>query len=128
MAPHPTMQTRFMSCSCGVTPFFYLDQLTRLIDFLRHNRAVQGVCVVEGIAYDNPAGKESILQRGGNRMNGGGTAFSHSLCATVTVRRRRLDMSVFHVGHVHGSDRSVVAERRREHVANRVVDAALHQW
>jgi len=28
-------------------------------------------------------------------MNGRGTAFSHSLCATVTVRRRRLDMSVF---------------------------------
>ena len=35
--------------------FFYLDQFTRLIDFLRHNRAVQRVRVVEGIAYDNPA-------------------------------------------------------------------------
>src|SRR6202171_1776360 len=79
-------------------PFFYLDQFIRLIDFLRHNRAVQGICVVEGIANDNPAGKESILQRGGNRMYGRGTAFSHSLCATVTVRRRRLDMRVFHVG------------------------------
>src|SRR5260370_38969770 len=64
-------------------PFLYLDQFIRLIDFLRHNRAVQGICVVEGIAYDTPAGKESIWKSSGNRMSRRGTACSHALCPTV---------------------------------------------
>src|SRR5260370_33289139 len=109
-------------------PFLYLDQFIRLIDFLRHNRAVQGICVVEGIAYDNSAGKESVLQRGGERMNGRGTAFSHSLCATVTVRRRRLDMSVFHGGHVHGSHWRAEDERGGAQMANRGAHPRFPEW
>src|ERR1700687_1352433 len=59
-------------------------------------RSEQAVGIVERVANKDSFVEQSILQGGRDRMDGRGPALSHSLGATVAVRRRRFDMAVFH--------------------------------
>src|SRR6266849_10235612 len=129
MAPQPITQTRFIR-SAGILPavrraYFPPNpagegaRATRSYSLLHAyqrpcllglQRTEQPVRIVERIVNNDAVRKQCILQRRRNGVDRRGSTLPHTLGAAVAVRRRSLDVPVFHLRHIHRSDWNIVAE------------------
>src|SRR6266403_5430249 len=151
MDPQPIMQTRFIDfvgpSASSDSLKFAMIQVTALSAFalagsapvFNPNRGSKPasaralhcpkdrIAGVVRIIDDHALRVESILQRRANRMDRRCTAFAHTFRAIEGEWRWRFHVAIQQIGHVHRSDRSIVAESRGQQIAIAVVRAILHQ-
>src|SRR5262245_56533003 len=68
------------------------------------------IASIVGIVDDHPICVERVLQRRTHRMNRRSASLAHALRSIQREGRWRFRMAVHEIGHVHGGNRSVVAE------------------